>query len=74
VISWWLGYKQGMRPTLMLESILLTLEKSGAVELVRDKSGRITGGRNVTVQGTGVSMKMTLGTITQSGGDPQVGG
>jgi hypothetical protein len=69
VISWGIGYRQGMRPTLMLENILVTLEKLGAVELARDRSGRITGGRNVTVPVVGMAMSLKLGQVEAHGGE-----
>jgi hypothetical protein len=51
--SYAIGYWQGRRPILMLENLLLTMERNAWVTLHRDAKGRITGGNDVTVQLTG---------------------
>ena len=57
LVAWFIGWRQGRRAaavanqhTLMLTNLLLSLEEKGLVELVRDESGKITGGRNFKLE------------------------
>lgn len=57
LVAWFMGWRQGRtaaalanQRTLMLTNLLLSLEEKGLVELVRDQSGNITGGRNFKLE------------------------
>lgn len=55
VAAYLLGLWQGRRPAVMLENILLTMERQGWVTLHRGARGQVTGGNDVTVQLRGQS-------------------
>ena len=57
LLAWFIGWRQGRsatavanQHTVMLTNLLLSLEEKGLVELVRDQSGKITGGRNFKLE------------------------
>jgi hypothetical protein len=71
IVSGLIGFWQGRRSarvqdkhTLMLENLLIGFEKQGVLELARDKDGRITGGRNITVKVEGLRAEVTLGQVS----------
>jgi hypothetical protein len=66
LVAWLMGWRQGRaaaaaadQRTLMLTNLLLSLEEKGLIELVRDQSGNIAGGRNfkLEAQATAVNVE-----------------
>jgi hypothetical protein len=74
-VSWTIGYQQGKRlhrandkQLLFLTTLATAAEERGFCELVRDKKGDITGGRNITITpGTGAGLISGNASLSGSG-------